>query len=136
MIVAGESNSFAALQWDQGAGFTVESADTKVLRAADGVIHARRVHGSFYDSQGMRISETGIRYLLPIFTDAIDAGDADTGQVEIYVDKRGEVQLQQMRRWPTKRGLSITRLAALSSFVVAVAVPAGLGLYYFTQHTL
>ena len=67
---------------------------------------------------------------------AIDAGDADTGQVEIYVDKRGEVQLQQMRRWPTKRGLSITRLAALSSFVVAVAVPAGLGLYYFTQHTL
>lgn len=67
---------------------------------------------------------------------AIDTGDADTGQVEIYVDKRGEVQLQQMRRWPTKRGLSITRLAALSSFVVAVAVPAGLGLYYFTQHTL
>ena len=67
---------------------------------------------------------------------AIDAGEADTGQVEIYVDKRGDVQLQQMRRWPTKRGLSITRLAALSSFVLAVAVPAGLGLYYFTQHTL
>ena len=67
---------------------------------------------------------------------AIDADDAETGQVEIYVDKRGEVQLQQMRRWPTKRGLGLTRLAALSTLVVAVALPAGLGIYYFTQHAL
>ena len=77
MIVAGESNSFAALQWNRTDGFTVESADTQLLRGDDGVIHARRVHDSFYDSSRMHISETGIRYLLPIFSDAIGAEDVE-----------------------------------------------------------
>ena len=77
MIVAGESNRFAALQWSQSDGFTVESQDTQVLRGNDGVIHARRVDESFYDSQRLHISETGIGYLLPIFSDAIGAGDVE-----------------------------------------------------------
>jgi 6-phosphofructokinase len=77
MIVAGESNSFATLQWNEADGFTVESLDTQVLRGDDGVIHARRVDESFYNSQRLHISETGIRYLLPIFSDAIGAGDVE-----------------------------------------------------------
>ena len=55
----------------------MESADTKMLRGQDGVIHARRVDNSFYDAERLHISETGIRYLVPIFSDAIGAGDVE-----------------------------------------------------------
>jgi 6-phosphofructokinase len=77
MIVGGQSNSFASLQWNQADGFTVESVDTKLLRGKDGVIHARRVDKSFYDGQRLHISETGIRYLVPIFSQAIGAEDVE-----------------------------------------------------------
>ncbi|MFP6618888.1 MAG: 6-phosphofructokinase [Pirellulaceae bacterium] len=77
MIVGGESNSFATLQWNPNDGFTVESADTSVLRGKDGMIHARRVDDSFYDARRLHISDTGIRYLVPIFSDAIGAGDVE-----------------------------------------------------------
>ena len=77
MIVGGESNSFASLQWNESEGFKVKSAETKLLRGKDGVIHARRVDSSFYDSERLHISETGIRYLVPIFSDAIGAGDVE-----------------------------------------------------------
>ena len=106
MIVAGESNSFATLQWNPADGFTVESADTQLLRGTDGVIHARRVDDSFYDSQRMHISETGIGYLLPIFSDAIGAEDVeqirhslfDTGNLQ---DEYRSISVAMQRRTQT-----------------------------------
>jgi len=67
---------------------------------------------------------------------AVDAEDTETGQVEFYVDKRGDVQLQQMRSWPAKRGFSLGRLAAVATAVVVVVLPAGVGVYYLTQQGL
>ena len=41
------------------------------------MIHARKLHPSFYDAQAMRVSSTGIEYLLPIFTNAIGYEDCE-----------------------------------------------------------
>lgn len=77
MLLEGENNAMATLQWSDREGFQVESRAGNSLRDRWGVIHARRVHGSFYDPERMRISPLGIEYLLPIFTMAVGADDVE-----------------------------------------------------------
>lgn len=77
MILGGQNNAVAVLQYSEREGFRVESCEGNSLRDRWGVIHARRVHSSFYDPNRLQISPTGIEYLLPIFTNAIGADDVE-----------------------------------------------------------
>jgi 6-phosphofructokinase 1 len=42
-----------------------------------GIIHARQMHPSFYDTTELRLSRTGVEYLLPIFANAIGHEDLE-----------------------------------------------------------
>ena len=77
MLLAGRNNCFASLQLGADGGFEVEPRETAILRDDDGVVHARRVHPSFYCSDTLNISAIGIEYLLPIFSEAIGADDVE-----------------------------------------------------------
>jgi hypothetical protein len=48
------------------------------------VIHPRLVHLSLYDAENFRPSELGVRYLLPIFTDAIGVDDMEFLRRELF----------------------------------------------------
>lgn len=80
----GKSNVLSTLQYDPNSGFTVESLDANALRDSNGIIHARKVHPSFYDPAEMRISATGIEYLLPIFKNAIADSDMEAVRQTVF----------------------------------------------------
>lgn len=77
MLLQGQNNALAVLQWNQTQGFHVDSFDANRLRDRWGRIHARQVHPSFYDAEGMRPSAEGIEYLLPIFSTAVGHDDLE-----------------------------------------------------------
>lgn len=77
MLKNGENNAVATLQWNHEKGFYVSSTDGNSFRDKYGVIHARELHPSFYDDERMNVSDTGIEYLLPIFTNAIGQDDIE-----------------------------------------------------------
>jgi 6-phosphofructokinase 1 len=77
MLLEGQNNAVAILQWNKSKGFYVDSFDGNALRDRWGVIHARHLHPSFYDSDLMRPSATGIEYMLPIFTNAVGHADIE-----------------------------------------------------------
>jgi 6-phosphofructokinase 1 len=63
--------------WNRERGFTVAGCEAHDFRDRWGLIHPRQMHGSFYDSENLRVSQTGINYLLPIFTNAIGQDDME-----------------------------------------------------------
>ncbi len=77
LLMEGRNNSVAILQYTASRGFHVEGYDANRFRDRWGIIHARKLHPSLYDPKMMKPSTTGIRYLLPIFTDAIGNDDAE-----------------------------------------------------------
>lgn len=77
MLLEGQNNSISILQWNEHQGFHVDSLDANAFRDRWGLIHAREVHPAFYDPELMRLSSTGIDYLLPIFTNAIGHDDVE-----------------------------------------------------------
>jgi 6-phosphofructokinase 1 len=77
MLVEGQNNSVATLQWSRADGFYVDSVSGQALRDQWGIIHARNVHPCLYDPALMQPSSAGIEYLLPIFTSAIGADDVE-----------------------------------------------------------
>lgn len=77
MLHEGQNDAVAILQYNDTAGFHVDSIDGHALRDRWGYIHPRFVHPSFYDAERMRPSPLGIEYLLPIFTNAIGADDME-----------------------------------------------------------
>jgi 6-phosphofructokinase 1 len=77
MLLEGQNNAVAILQWSQARGFYLDSFEANRLRDQWGHIHARFIHPSFYDEDRMRPSRTGIDYLLPIFTTAIGHDDVE-----------------------------------------------------------
>ena len=77
MLIAGQNNYLATLQWSPEGGFSVDSFDANSFRDQWGLIHARELHPAFYDSENMRISPAGIEYLLPIFTNALGWDDVE-----------------------------------------------------------
>jgi 6-phosphofructokinase 1 len=77
MLLNGQNNAIAVLQWTRKKGFYVDSYDGNAFRDRWGLIHARTMHPSFYDPTLMRPSRTGIDYMLPIFTNAIGYDDVE-----------------------------------------------------------
>lgn len=77
MLLEGQNNAIAVLQWGTKQGFYVDSYDGNAFRDRYGLIHARNMHPSFYDPQLMRPSRMGMEYLLPIFTNAISDADME-----------------------------------------------------------
>ena len=77
LLVEGRNNAVSVLQYNSTKGFYVDGYDANRFRDRWGLIHARRMHPSLYDSTLMKPSRMGIDYLLPIFTDAIGADDME-----------------------------------------------------------
>jgi len=75
LLVEGQNNAVAVLQYTSTKGFYVDGYDANRFRDRWGLIHARQMPAALYDSKHMKPSALGIEYLLPIFTDAI--GDDD-----------------------------------------------------------
>jgi ATP-dependent phosphofructokinase / diphosphate-dependent phosphofructokinase len=77
LLVEGSNNAVSVLQYHSDKGFRVEGYNANRFRDRWGLIHARRMHPSFYDPKLMKPSPMGVDYLLPIFTDAIGSDDAE-----------------------------------------------------------
>jgi 6-phosphofructokinase len=77
MLLDGQTNTIAILQWNLSKGFHLDSYPGNAFRDRWGHIHARHMHPSLYDPELMRPSRVGIEYLLPIFTNAIGYDDVE-----------------------------------------------------------
>ncbi len=77
MLLEGQNNAVAILQWSKASGFYVDSFPGNAFRDRWGRIHGRQMHPSFYDPDRLRLSRTGMDYLLPIFTNAIGQDDVE-----------------------------------------------------------
>jgi 6-phosphofructokinase 1 len=84
MLLQGQVNAVAILQWDRARGFYVDGVPANDFRDRWGLIHARQMHPSFYDPQALRPSRAGIDYLLPIFTSSIGPDDMEHMRVELF----------------------------------------------------
>lgn len=77
LLLEGHANGVAVLQHHRRHGFSIESIHGNDFRDRYGLIHARQVHPSFYDRDRLGLSDVGIAYLQPIFTNAIGADDME-----------------------------------------------------------
>ncbi|QDU64487.1 Pyrophosphate--fructose 6-phosphate 1-phosphotransferase [Planctomycetes bacterium Pan216] len=77
MLLEGQNNAVAILQWNKEKGFYVDSFAGNSFRDRWGLIHAREMHPCLYDPELMRASHHGIEYLLPIFSNAIGYDDVE-----------------------------------------------------------
>ncbi len=77
LLLEGRANAVAVLQWNRDRGFHLGSTYANDFRDRWGLIHARLMHPSFYDPDALRPSQTGVDYLLPIFTNAVGSDDAE-----------------------------------------------------------
>jgi 6-phosphofructokinase 1 len=55
----------------------VSGCNANDFRDRWGLIHARPMHPSFYDPENLRVSEVGVRYLMPIFANAVGQDDME-----------------------------------------------------------
>jgi len=77
LLLEGQVNGVSILQYNRERGFQVDGINANDFRDRWGQIHARQVHPSCYDPENMRLSRTGVDYLLPIFANAIGADDLE-----------------------------------------------------------
>jgi 6-phosphofructokinase 1 len=84
LLLEGRINAVAILQWNREKGFHLGGVDANDFRDRWGLIHARLMHPSFYDPAAMRPSQTGIDYLLPIFSNAIGADDVEVMRTDLF----------------------------------------------------
>jgi 6-phosphofructokinase len=84
MLLEGQNNAVAILQWTKARGFHVSSFDGNGFRDRWGLIHARYMHPALYDAELMRPSQIGVEYLLPIFTNAIGYDDVENLRETIF----------------------------------------------------
>jgi 6-phosphofructokinase 1 len=84
VLVEGYNNCMVTLQWTADRGFYVDSLPANKLRDQWGIIHARRLHPSLYDSHRFQPSKLGIQFLLPIFTNAIGADDLEEVRIQQF----------------------------------------------------
>ncbi len=77
LLLEGRNNAVAILQYSDATGFEVDGYDANRFRDRWGHIHARNLNLALYDPIRMRLSKTGVKYLLPIFTNAIGADDME-----------------------------------------------------------
>jgi len=84
MLLAGQNNAVAILQWNSERGFYVDAYDGNAFRDRWGVIHARHLHPCFYDEELMRPSKVGVEYMLPIFTNAVGHADIEAIRETVF----------------------------------------------------
>jgi 6-phosphofructokinase 1 len=84
MLLDGMMNSVSILQYTRAKGFHLGEVNANDFRDRWGLIHARTMHPSFYDPVGLRPSQTGIDYLVPIFTGAVGADDVEVQRTELF----------------------------------------------------
>jgi len=84
MLLEGVNNSVAVLQMDRERGFYVDAHEGNAFRDRWGIIHPRFLHPSFYDAELMRPSQTGVEYLLPIFTNALGHSDVEAIRQTVF----------------------------------------------------
>ena len=88
MLLERKHNSVSILQWNHRQGFYVDGLHANDFRDQWGLIHARKLHSSFYDPQTLRPSETGIRYLEPIFTNPMGSDDLEMMRSDLFEGSR------------------------------------------------
>lgn len=84
MLLEGQNNTVAILQWNSSDGFHLDSIDANALRDKWGHIHARQLHPSLYNELLMKPSQAGIEYLLPIFSNAVGHGDVESIRQSLF----------------------------------------------------
>jgi 6-phosphofructokinase 1 len=84
MLMDGMMNVVSVLQYSRARGFHLGEVNANDFRDRWGLIHARLMHPSFYDPQGLRPSQTGIDYLMPIFTGAVGADDVEVQRSTLF----------------------------------------------------
>ena len=84
MLLDGHANAVSILQWNNARGFYIDGVAGNDFRDRYGNIHARQVHPSFYDAEGLRVSPLGIDYLLPIFQNALSADDMEAVRQTLF----------------------------------------------------
>lgn len=77
LLVEGQTNCIATLQWTPEKGFFDDSIAANKLRDQWGVIHPRQMHPALYDEKRFQPSKLGIEYMQPIFTNAIGVDDLE-----------------------------------------------------------
>jgi 6-phosphofructokinase 1 len=77
LLLEGHVNGVSILGWEREKGFHLAGIDANDFRDRWGHIHARQLHPSFYDPESLRLSRTGVEYLLPIFANAIGPEDME-----------------------------------------------------------
>jgi ATP-dependent phosphofructokinase / diphosphate-dependent phosphofructokinase len=84
MLLEGMMNAVSILNYTRDRGFHLGAVSANDFRDRWGLIHARLMHPSFYDPVVMRPSQTGIDYLVPIFTRAVGADDVEVLRSELF----------------------------------------------------
>lgn len=84
MMLDGQHNAVAVLQWNRKQGFHVDGVPSNSFRDRWGLIHARHLHADLYDPVAMRPSEVGVQYLEPIFRSAIGEDDAQVVREKLF----------------------------------------------------
>ena len=84
ILLEGQNNTAATLQWNRRKGFHVDSYDANVFHDRWGHIHPRFLHPTFYTPELMKLSKVGIEYLLPIFTNALGHDDVEAIRQTIF----------------------------------------------------
>jgi 6-phosphofructokinase 1 len=84
LLVEGDNNCIATLQWTAARGFFVDSIAANKLRDQWGIIHPRQMHPSLYDAQRFQPSKLGVEFLLPIFTNAIGPDDLEEVRMQQF----------------------------------------------------
>jgi 6-phosphofructokinase 1 len=85
LLLEGQVNGVAILQYDRQRGFYVSGINGNDFRDRWGFIHSRQVHRSFYDEERLHVSGTGCDYLSPIFDNAIGADDLEYVKQSLFV---------------------------------------------------
>ena len=84
LLLEGRTNAVSILQYNKDKGFHLEGIDGNDFRDRWGLIHARRLHPSFYDPERMMPSRAGIEYLLPIFSNALGQDDMESTRQSLF----------------------------------------------------
>ncbi|HLJ95119.1 MAG TPA: 6-phosphofructokinase [Gemmataceae bacterium] len=84
LLLEGHVNGVSILLWNRERGFHVDGIDANDFRDRWGLIHARRMHPSCYDPDSLRVSQTGVNYLLPIFANAIGQDDLEAVRQTLF----------------------------------------------------
>lgn len=87
LLVEGQNNAVAILQYDAEKGYYVEGYDANRFRDRWGLIHARTMHPALYDAHLMKPSAMGVEYLLPIFTNAIGHDDMEHQRQTLFLPR-------------------------------------------------